>query len=82
MKKKQVQTKRHSRKKVEEGILLYLKGGKVNSDMEFGETEVRFQDRVLFDKYAKTFKDFLLDGVRYIQASSDEKKMTITYLFH
>jgi hypothetical protein len=70
-----------SRKKVEDGILTYLQGGICTTDLEFGEAEVKFKDKVLFHR-GLGFKTFSLNGVSYTQATKDESKLTITYLFH
>lgn len=75
-------TKKLNRKKVEDGVLVYLKGGIATVDVEFGEVEVKFRDRGLFHRCQKSFRVFIMNDVHYTQASSDEKKMTITYLFH
>ena len=74
--------KKLNRKNVEDTILIYLKGGIATADVEFGEVDVKFRDRGLFHRSQKSFRVFILGGINYTQASSDEKKMTITYLFH
>lgn len=80
--KKQPATKKLNRQQVEDGVLVYLQGGKATADVEFGEVEVKIWNRGIFNNYCRAYKKFFMNGVHYTQASSDEKKMTITYLFH
>lgn len=82
MRKKQEPNKKLSRKKVEESLLFFIDNCKIKSDMEFGEAEIQFRDRVAYRRGLDIIKDFSLEGIRYIKASNDEKKMTITYLFY
>ena len=78
---KQPATKKLNRRKVEDGILTYLQGGVPSTDIEFGEMNVNFRDRKMFDR-GLGFKAFSMNGVDYKQAAKDEKTMTITFLFH
>lgn len=71
-----------NRKKVEDGILTYLQNAKATIDMEFGELEIKVHNRGLFNRYKSAFRVFIVNGIHYSQASSDERTMTITYLFH
>lgn len=72
---------RLNKKKVEDGILTYLQGGTPTTDVEFGETHVKFSDRKQYDR-ALGFRTFKINNVSYTLATKDEAKMTITYLFH
>lgn len=74
-------TTKLNRRKVEDGILMYLQGGTPNTDIEFGETNVSFRDKNMFTR-GMGFKNFSINGVHYKQAAKDEKNMTITFLFH
>lgn len=74
--------KKLNQKQVEDGVLVYLQGGVATSDVEFGEVEVKFKDRGLFERARKSFREFDMSNIHFTQASSDQPKMTITYLFH
>ena len=73
--------KHFSPKKVEDGILSFLIGGVANTDIEFGETNVSFEEKELFNR-GLNFKKFDFNGIHFNLANKDEKQMTITYLFH
>lgn len=71
-----------NKKKVEDGILVLVKGATPSTDLDFSEIHLLFKDRNLFERNARAFRDFQANGVSFKQASKDERKMIITYLFH
>ncbi|MDP2692705.1 MAG: hypothetical protein Q8O88_03655 [bacterium] len=74
-------SKKLDKKKVEDIALTYHQGGIANADVEFGEVEVKFSKRPLFQR-GLNFREFIIGGIRYTLAAKDEKHLTITYLFH
>lgn len=75
-------TARLNKRKVEEGILMFLEGGTATSvDVEFGEAEIKFTSENKFDR-GLGFREFDIDNIRYKLATKDPRRLTITYLFH